>query len=167
MQSHGVSVQRIGVKEIHILHEVLKSEEKKREINFRNRRNVRRFWVRPIFIAERRLLQEDSNNLVQEMILEDREKFINYFRVTPETFNKLLQIVSPHMQKQFVIRKPISACTRLQICLRYLSSGDSMTSISYAFRVGHNTVSKIVSETCNVIWNTLKETAFMKPTEDN
>lgn len=101
------------------------------------------------------------------MILEDREQFINYFRLTPETFNKLLQIVSPHIQKQFVIREPISACTRLQICLRYLSSGDSMKSISYAFRVGHNTVSKIVSETCDVIWNALKETVFMKPTEDN
>ncbi|KMQ91196.1 nuclease harbi1-like protein, partial [Lasius niger] len=31
-----------------------------------------------------------------------------------------------------------------------------MTSISYAFRIAHNTVSKIVSETCDVIWNSLK-----------
>ncbi|XP_032685708.1 protein ANTAGONIST OF LIKE HETEROCHROMATIN PROTEIN 1-like isoform X2 [Odontomachus brunneus] len=42
-----------------------------------------------------------------------------------------------------------------------------MTSISYAFRVGHNTVSKIISEICEVIWDTLKDMVFLKPTEDN
>lgn len=78
-----------------------------------------------------------------------------------------MQIISPHIQKQFVVREPISARTRLQICLRYISSGDSVVSISYAFRVGHNTVSKIISETCEVIWNTLKDAVFVKPTEDN
>lgn len=31
---------------LYILHEIMKAEEKKREINFRN---VRRFWVRPMF----------------------------------------------------------------------------------------------------------------------
>lgn len=42
-----------------------------------------------------------------------------------------------------------------------------MTSISYAFRVGHNTVSKIVFETCDAIWDALKDSVFLKPTEDN
>ncbi|XP_077280401.1 uncharacterized protein LOC143907456 [Temnothorax americanus] len=130
-------------------------------------RNVRRFWVRPIFNAERRFAQGASNNLVQEMVFEDREKFFNFFRLTPEMCEKLLQIVSPHIEKQFVIRESISARTRLQICLRYLTSGDSMVSVSYAFRVGHNIVSKIVSETCEVIWDTLKDMVFVKPTEDN
>jgi len=118
----------------------MRAEEKKRDSEIR--RNARKFWVRPIFTIERRVAQGASNNLVQEMIFEDREKFFNYFRITPETFEKLLQIISPHIQKQFVIREPISARSpisiRLQICLRlhtaYLTSGDSMVSISYAFR---------------------------------
>jgi len=42
-----------------------------------------------------------------------------------------------------------------------------MVSISYAFHVAHNTVSKIISETCDVIWDTLKEKVFLKLTEDN
>jgi len=42
-----------------------------------------------------------------------------------------------------------------------------MTSISYAFRVGHNTVSKIISETCEEIWKVLKDMVFLKPNEDN
>ncbi|KYM97802.1 hypothetical protein ALC62_11503 [Cyphomyrmex costatus] len=119
----------------------MRAEEKKRDSAIRH--NARKFWVRPIFTSERRVAQGASNNLVQEMIFEDREKFINYFRITPETFEKLLQIVSPRIQKQFLIREPISARIRLQICLRYLTSGDSMVSISYAFRVAHNTVSTV------------------------
>lgn len=38
-----------------------------------------------------------------------------------------------------------------------------MTSISYAFRIAHNTVSKIVLETCDAIWNSLKNEVFPQP----
>ncbi|XP_071641956.1 putative nuclease HARBI1 [Temnothorax longispinosus] len=41
-----------------------------------------------------------------------------------------------------------------------------MSSISFAFRVGLNTVSKIISETCEAIWNILKEKVFPEITED-
>jgi len=70
---------------------------------------------RSIFTIERRVAQGSSNNLMQEMIFEDREKFFNYFRIiiTLETFEKLLHIVS-RIQKQFLIREPISTLFRLQ-----------------------------------------------------
>jgi hypothetical protein len=84
--------------QVYIVYELMRAEEKKKE--FEIKRNVRRFWVRPIFNIERRLAQGASHNLVQEMVYEDKEKFFNYFRVTPETFEKLLYIVSPHIQKQ-------------------------------------------------------------------
>jgi len=42
-----------------------------------------------------------------------------------------------------------------------------MKSLSYAFRVGHNTVSKIVSETCEAIWNCLKDTVFLTDNEES
>ncbi|XP_043475018.1 uncharacterized protein LOC122510608 [Leptopilina heterotoma] len=54
--------------------------------------------------------------------------------------------------------------TRLHICIRYLASGDSMESIAYQFRVSHNTVSKIIRETCRAIWISLKRTAFPRLT---
>lgn len=41
-----------------------------------------------------------------------------------------------------------------------------MSSISFAFRVGVNTVSKIISETCETIWNILKDKVFLEITED-
>ncbi|XP_025264309.1 uncharacterized protein LOC112637866 [Camponotus floridanus] len=42
-----------------------------------------------------------------------------------------------------------------------------MTSISFAFRNAHNTVSKIVSETCDVIWNSFKDEVFLQPSTVN
>lgn len=42
-----------------------------------------------------------------------------------------------------------------------------MVSISYAFRIAHNTVSRIVSETCDAIWNSLKDKVFSQPNINN
>lgn len=36
-----------------------------------------------------------------------------------------------------------------------------MTSISYAYRTAHNTISKIILENCEEIWNILKEIVFL------
>ncbi|XP_071651414.1 uncharacterized protein [Temnothorax longispinosus] len=98
------------------------------------------------------------------METEDNKKFVNYFRMDSILFQELqsrIKLVGPFIVKQYVVREPIPPETRLHITLRYLASGDSMTSISYAYRIGHNTVSKIISETCEAIWNALKETVFI------
>ena len=42
-----------------------------------------------------------------------------------------------------------------------------MASVYYAFRVGNNTVSNIISETCQCIWDELKEKVFLNPTAEN
>ncbi|KYN22032.1 hypothetical protein ALC57_05574, partial [Trachymyrmex cornetzi] len=120
------------------------------------------FWVRPIFTLHRHFLQGASENLVKEMEFEDETKFRNYFRMDSITLKKLLELIGPLITKQSVVREPIPSETRLHITLRYLASGDSMMSISYAFRVAHNTVSKIIAETCNAIWNVLKEIVFLE-----
>lgn len=101
-------------------------------------------------------MQGDRDNLIIEMELQDQEMLYNYCRMSKELFDHLLSIVGPLLEKQ-VVRDPISARTRLLVCLRYLASGDSMVSISYAFRIGVSTVSKIVSETCEILWKSLYE----------
>lgn len=120
----------------------------------------RRFWVRPIFTMRQRMLQGASNNLIKEMEISDPDKYIEYLRMDISRFNELLNLIKPKIKKQQAIREPIPASTRLQICLRYLASGDTMPSISFAFRVGLNTVSKIVSETCAAIWEVLSIQVF-------
>ncbi|XP_018365221.1 PREDICTED: uncharacterized protein LOC108762645 [Trachymyrmex cornetzi] len=115
----------------------------------------RSVWVRPIYTVEQRLLQEDSDNLVT-MLITDPSLYFNYFRMQVDIFDKLFTLVGPKIVKECNIRKSILSRTRLEICIRYLASSDSIKSIGYAFRVAPNTVSKIVHETCNEIWKTLK-----------
>lgn len=50
---------------------------------------------------------------------------------------------------------------------RYLASGDSMISMSYAFRISASAVSNIIYETCNAIWDCLSETELFKPSEES
>jgi len=135
--------------------------QRKRE----NKKIGRRYWVHPIFSIKNRKRHGASDNLVKELYFYDDEKFINYFRMNVTIYDKLLNIVGPYIIKQNCIREAISPNIRLQICLRYLASGDSK-SLSYAYRVGHNTISKIVSETCEAIWIGLKDQVFPQPTED-
>lgn len=132
-----------------------------------NRVKQRQFWVRPIFTTERRLLQGASDNLVREMVTEDRDKFVNYFRMDPAIFEKLHGLIGPSIEKQSVVREAIPSITRLHITLRYLASGDSMTSVSYAYRVAHNTVSMIIADTCNEIWAILKGQVFQIDTPES
>jgi len=48
------------------------------------------------------------------MLVEDTEKYIDYFRM-PQLFEALLTLVGPVIVKQFVIREPILPDTRFQI----------------------------------------------------
>lgn len=41
-----------------------------------------------------------------------------------------------------------------------------MISISYAFRIAPNTVSGIIKETCNIIWDCLSADVLLKPTQE-
>lgn len=96
----------------------------------------------------------------------DHSLHFNYLRMDIDTFEHLLSIVGPGIEKKTHIRKPIASYTRLQICLRYLASGDSMKSIGYAFRVSPNTISQIIHETCDEIWLKLKDLVMPLPSKD-
>lgn len=135
-------------------------------MNLSEKKSKRSVWVRPIFTVEQRLLQGDSDNLIPMLKTTDEPLHFNYLRVDSTIFEELILLVGPHIEKEVNIREPIASHTRLQICLRYLASGDSMRSIGYAFRVSPNTVSMIIHETCNVIWEKLKDIVLPIPSQD-
>jgi hypothetical protein len=54
----------------------------------------------------------------------------------------------------------------LSLFFRYLASGDSMTSLSYAFRLGLSTVSQIINEVCTALWDILMPIYLPAPSED-
>ena len=60
------------------------------------------------------------------------------------------------------MQKAVPVEEKLAIILRFLATGDSQQSLSFSFRVGRATISKIVAETCEAIYNVLKD-CYMAP----
>lgn len=127
----------------------------------RKTKKKRRFWVRDIF--RQREVHGTFHTLFQEM-LKDREMFFRYHRMTPNRFEHLLSLVKDRLTKEETkLRKPISARERLSVTLRYLATGESQQSLSFSYRLGRNTVSRIVYETSVAIFECLKETYLKAP----
>ena len=81
--------------------------------------------------------------------------------MSPERFDALLTMVKPWVEKKDTsFRQAIPGDKRLALTLRFLASGDSQQSLSFSYRIGKATVSKIVSETCEVIFDVLKKTTY-------
>ncbi|KAJ6642669.1 Protein ALP1-like [Pseudolycoriella hygida] len=79
-------------------------------------------------------------NLVQEMMIYDHDKFFNYTRMSPAIFDHLL---------------------------KYLATGDSLKSMHYIFRVGASTAFSIVNETCKTLWIVLQPIYLKYPTQQD
>lgn len=86
--------------------------------------------------------------------------------MTIETFDKLLHILEPRLQRiELNYRKSITAEERLVVTLRFLATGMSFRSLAFAFRMGKTTVASIVKDTTKAIWDLLKEECLPFPDE--
>ena len=130
--------------------------------NITRRKQRKRFWIRDIYKKREKF---GAFNTLFEELKADREYFFRYLRMTPDRFGHLLSLVRPKIEKQNTnFRKSIPAESRLALTLRFLASGESQQSLSYSFRIGRTTVSKIVSETCVAISDSLKDMYLKPPT---
>lgn len=78
--------------------------------------------------------------------------------MSPERFEHLLKLVGPSITKQDTIfRSSINAEQRLVVTLRFLACGEDQQTLSFSFRIAKSTISRIVSETTEAIYNCLKE----------
>ena len=88
-----------------------------------------------------------------------------FTRMSPGRFEHLLSLVGPLIAKEPCrSRNTVSEAERLMLTLRFLATGDSQQSCSFAFRLGKATVSKIIRETCGAIWTALSKTYVKFPT---
>ena len=120
-------------------------------LEMKKRKKKRRtLWVRPWLL--RRPLYGQYEKLLEELQLEDGHAFRNFIRMDGNLFMELLDRVHRRIEKQDTFyRKALSPGLKLAITLRYLASGDNYKSLSYGFRVAHNTISVIVPDTCEAI----------------
>ncbi|KAM0730299.1 Protein ALP1-like [Formica fusca] len=131
----------------------------------RKNRRFRRFWMRPILQSRRS--HGNWEHLIQELRLFDHETYFNFMRMTPQTFEEILSLVGSKLARQTTnCREPICAEARLSMTVRYLATGDSLKSMSLAFRVGISTTSQIIRETCIAIWDSMQQ-EFFTPSQEN
>ena len=72
--------------------------------------------------------------------------------MSPERFDHLLGLVSALITKEDTnYRKAISVAEHFALTLRFLSTGESQVSLSFLFRLGKSTISKIIAETCEAL----------------
>ena len=109
------------------------------------RKRKKSVWMRDWL--QRRVLYGQYEKLVAELREDDARGYKNYMRISPELFQELLEHVGPRLEKgDTFMRKALRPWHRLAIALRYMASGDSYQSLSYSFRVAHNTISNVVPD---------------------
>lgn len=75
-----------------------------------------------------------------------------HFRLKKETFEGILQLVGPQMQRQDTnLRSAIPVQKRVAIALWRLATGDSYRAIGTVFGVGKSTAVEITLEFCRVL----------------
>ena len=110
----------------------------------------RSVWVRSYLT--RREEFGNYHHLMSELAGENPLLYRNFTRMPEELFNHIVERVTPYIQKRTTFwRKPLESGLCVAITLRFLATGDSYPSLVYSFRVAHNTISKIVPETCRAI----------------
>lgn len=109
------------------------------------------------------LKKRSSDGAHQKLLREFREVdgqkhlYKNFLRMDESSFNELLELVTPLIQKQDTnMRVAISPSERLAVTLRFLATGDSYKSLAAVFRIAPNTISRIVPSFCDAIYQVLK-----------
>ena len=96
--------------------------------------------------------------MLQEMRLTDPESHFMYLRMTKETFDLLLRVVTPYLTRRRYVsgkRPSIAPAEKLALKLHFLANGNSQISLTFNFRMGQATVSRVLHETCPAIWDAL------------
>lgn len=116
----------------------------------------RRLWTKKWL--HRRVGRSSYQLIFKELKVESPIDFLNYTRMSPELFASLLRKVEPFISKKEThLRASISAGARLEATLRFLATGSSYTSLQYSTRISKQSLSSIVPETCQAIYQALKE----------
>ena len=90
-------------------------------IRRRLRASQRKMWTKRWILRRK---QGAYDNLIRELNVEDPETFRQYHRLDRESFEDILQLISPHISKQDTqLRLSLNARERLAVTLRFLATG--------------------------------------------
>ncbi|CAH1978729.1 unnamed protein product [Acanthoscelides obtectus] len=131
---------------------------------YRQAKKVRQHWVHPLLTVR---YLEGSFYTLFEKLRKDNSKFFNYFRMSIDTFDFIVERLLNSIKHQ---NTPMRACIppkeMVAVTIRYLASGATFTDMHYYYRIGISTISKTVRLVCNSLWNLLKDEFLPQPTEE-
>jgi hypothetical protein len=105
------------------------------------------------------------DQLMVELRNEDPETFTNFLRLPPDMFDELLDRVGPRITKMHTrYRAPLEPGLKISLTLRHLASGNKYSSMKFAWRVPHNTISLVVREVCSAIIDEYMDEVLVCPT---
>ncbi|XP_069596974.1 uncharacterized protein [Ranitomeya imitator] len=128
------------------------------------RRRRRRLSIHPI--NAQRMTRGVYSTLYMEL-RQNPDRFFNYVRMRQDHFDVLLERVGDVIRRQDTrFSGSISPAEQLMVTLRFLATGESVTSLHYQFRLEISTISGIVKVTCRAIWDTLHQEHIPNQTMD-
>lgn len=129
---------------------------------FRPSISRREVWVSDLFLQ--RESHGTHHTLIPLLINGTRYHLRRFLRIDEETFLMIVNQLKPNLQKFSSFRKPLSPEKKLAVTLRFLATGESYESLQYQFRIAANTISGVVSETCDAIITILGPIYLKTPT---
>ncbi|XP_066983822.1 uncharacterized protein [Macrobrachium rosenbergii] len=96
---------------------------------------------------------------------ENETLFRTYVRMDINSFYTLVSKVEGYIQRQETnMRQSISPAAHVEATLRYLATGCCYTSLQYSTRISKQSLSIIIPETCDAIYEALKDDYMKVPT---
>lgn len=96
-------------------------------------------------------------NLLNELRL-DPSDFKSYLRMDHKTYNDLLNMITPYIQKKDTqMRKSISPHERLAATLRFLATGMNYEELKFVTAISPQRLGVIIPETCLAILKILRD----------
>ena len=102
--------------------------------------------------------------IMYELRYEDNASYFNFLRVPPDMFDELLGRLGPPIAKQDTsYPKALEPGLKLAMTMRHFASGDRYASMTFDFRVPHNTMSVCVREVCQALVDGYKDECVQCP----
>ena len=97
--------------------------------------------------------------------LDDPMAYRNFIKMPPKLCQELEQRITAKFQRDRTLtRDPVSPGMKLAVTLKHLTTGDSYTTLQYAFRVASQTIEKFVPEVCDAITGAYQDQVMQWPT---
>jgi hypothetical protein len=140
----------------------LRKIQKRKERRARKEKSV---WVKG-WLSRREHFGQ-YHKLMRELENEDVRTFKNMLRMEPAMFKELLQRVCPRIEKSNTFwRKPLEPGLRLALTLRFLATGNCYRTLSFGYRVAHNTICNMIAPVCEAIIAEYADELFSLPVNE-